>query len=369
MAPDPATVAALFKAARMHFVANKAGPSEPAIVALLAEDPDHFYGLQMLAQLRELQGRHEEAGALWQQANRIRPGHARPWTRRAVILLRHHWGLPPPARRGEPDRSGISVTRLGSAGRFGNQLLQYGVGRLIAERHGLAFEAPDWIGRDLFRFDDPLPSRPTRPPIGNGEEAAMRALVDPPPIEAPPKARLDGDLSGFFQGPTGRWAGERDNFRKLFAFGGKAASAIDQAWNRLAGKGDPVVAIHIRRGDFGKKGFWIAPTEWYLSWLTQIWPQLPRPVLYVATDDKAAIADFRQFDPVASGDIADPLPGAEFLIDFAMLMRSPVLGIANSSFSFVAAMLNANLTMSVRPIRQRRGMIPFDPWNAPVLLP
>ncbi|MEX2199838.1 MAG: hypothetical protein WD711_00465 [Dongiaceae bacterium] len=369
MAPDAAIVATLFEVARTHFVSGNVGQSEPAIVALLAEDPDHFYGLQMLAQLREVQGRHDDAAALWQQANRIRPGHARSWTRRAVILLRRNWGMPPSPRRRQSDRPGLSVSRLGISGRFGNQLLQYGIARLIAERHGLAFEAPDWIGRDLFRFDDPLLTHPTRPPIENGEEAAMQALVAPPTIEAPPDARLNGDLSGFFQSPTGQWAARRDNFRKLFAFQGKAASAIDLAWNRLADKGDPVVAIHLRRGDFGRKGFWIAPTEWYIAWLNQIWPQLPHAVLYVASDDAAVIADFKRFDPVVSEDIADALPGAEFLIDFAMLMRSPVLGISNSSFSFVAAMLNPNLTTSFRPMRQRRSLIPFDPWNAPVLLP
>ncbi|MEX1108778.1 MAG: hypothetical protein WEC00_07715, partial [Dongiaceae bacterium] len=352
-----------------QFESGNVAQSEQAIVALLAENPNHFHGLQMLAQLREVQGRHKEAVALWEHALKINPRHAFPWTRRAILLLRDNWGIAPAARRGQPDQPGISVARVGVAGRFGNQILQYGVGRLIAERHALAFEAPDWIGRDLFLFDDPLLSQPARPSIENGEQAAMRALIDPPLAEASPKAMLNGDLFGFFQGPTGQWAAQRDNFRRLFAFGGRAATAVDFAWNQLAGKGNPVVAIHIRRGDFGTKRFWIAPTEWYIAWLAQVWPQLPGAVLYVATDDTAVIADFKQFDPVASGNIADPLPGAEFLIDFAMLMRSPVLGISNSSFSFVAAMLNTNLAIGFRPDRKRSCMIPFDPWNAPVLLP
>ena len=50
------------------------------------------------------------------------------------------------------------MTRLGSYGRFGNQLLQYAFVRLHAKEHNLIAEFPDWIGRDLFDLDDPVPS-------------------------------------------------------------------------------------------------------------------------------------------------------------------------------------------------------------------
>lgn len=54
----------------------------------------------------------------------------------------------------------IATSSLGAIGRFGNQVFQYAFAALYADRHGLALETPDWIGRRLFgRRDLPL-SRP-----------------------------------------------------------------------------------------------------------------------------------------------------------------------------------------------------------------
>jgi hypothetical protein len=365
-----ADIDSLFADARAAFESGDVDVAIRAVERLVDAAPDHFQALLMLAQLYEVKGRHDEAVALYERALEIEPRHAFPWTRRAMNLLRREWGMPPPAQPARPDRPGISIRSLGSAGRFGNQVLQYGVARLAAERHGLEFEAPDWIGRDLFGFDDPLPTLPPRPPVENPEAAAIAALTGPVIAEASKKIVPDGDLAGFFQGPTGRWAQHRDRFRELFAFTGKAAEVTDLAWNRLANQGYLIVAIHLRRGDFGTERFWIAPTEWYASWLEQIWPQLPGAALYVASDDPDAVRGLEDFDPVTAAEIADEyVPGAEFLIDYAMLAHADIVGISNSSFSFTASMLNPGLKMSVRPDRKIGGLVPYDPWNAPVLLP
>ena len=55
----------------------------------------------------------------------------------ALAALRDAFGAPPAPQPTDPDRPGISLRQLADFG-FGDQLLQYGIARLIAERHKLA---------------------------------------------------------------------------------------------------------------------------------------------------------------------------------------------------------------------------------------
>jgi hypothetical protein len=237
---------------------------------------------------------------------------------------------------------------------------------LIAERHKLALEAPDWIGRDLFGFDDPLPADPPRPPIADGEAAALAALGAPAIAEVSRRTAIDGDLDARFHGSTARWSQRRDDFRQLFAFAGRAEAFTDLAWNRLANQGYLIVAVDPPPA--GRDAGDTAPLAWYEAWLDSIWADLPSPALYLAGIDPAAAAALARFDPVTADDVADPLPGASALVDFAMMTHADLLGIANSSFSFVAALLNPGMKVSVRPDPAAGALVPFDPWDAPVVL-
>ena len=76
---------------------------------------------------------------------------------------------------------------LGQNGRFGNQLLQYAFVRFYAQQHDLIAEFPDWIGRDIFDFDDPFPS-----------------------AKLPSLNEADADLFGSLQGRTGQVFAGRD---------------------------------------------------------------------------------------------------------------------------------------------------------------
>jgi hypothetical protein len=48
----------------------------------------------------------------------------------------------------------IAFTKLGTMGRFGNQLFQYAFLRLTAERLGVKFYCPRWIGDEIFLLED-----------------------------------------------------------------------------------------------------------------------------------------------------------------------------------------------------------------------
>jgi len=308
-------------------------------------------------------GRIGEALSAYEQARALVPGHALPFTRDACLRLEELLGPAPSPVVTAPSSARVQMSNLGANGRYGNQLLQYAFLILYARRHGLMAEVPDWIGRHVFGFADPLPSR-TRPVISENDLdlfGALRGEVEPAP--------RDCDLSGYFCADTRLWGPVATDFRRLFAEPvAQIRHRLESALAHLHARGRTLVAVHLRRGDFGYGRFWIAPAGWYLDWLRRLWRDLPDPVLYVATDDPQAAEPFREFQPLLSRDLdagPDPLP---LLLDHFLLARASHLAISNSSFSFTAAMLNDNLKVAVRPHPDARQLVAFDPWASPVLL-
>lgn len=344
-----------------------AGAAEHARRALRLS-PELYSGHAALAGALESVGSLDEALTAWERAIRCNPGFGEPFTRRAVTLLTRRWGPPPgPAPAGGPGHR-LASTSLGCNGRFGNQLLQYGALRLYAARHGLTLEVPPWLGRHLYDHDDPLPG-PALPRMAEADgEAALTASLrgEHAPVLA------DRDVSGYFCGDTTPLAPFQEEFRALFTPGRHLRPHADAVLGRLRGAGrtagHTVVALHLRRGDFGWGRFWIAPVSWYLYWLETVWPTLDRPLLYIATDDPAEVRAFAAYRPVTAHDLAEPIAGAEFFTDFHVLCHADRVAISNSSFSFVATMLNRNAAGFHRPEPTRQALVPYDPWAVPVLI-
>lgn len=325
-------------------------------------EPQRFRAPLRLGLMLERAGRMAPAIEAYDEAIRRNPGHALAFTRRTVLVLRAAWGPPKPPRAASPDRSRIAMSTLGANGRFGNQLLQYGFLRMYGAVHGLTVEAPDWVGRDLFDLDDPLPASVM--PVVSEETHDLCASLngDIPDVHA------DRDLWGYCCYPTRRIAKHRALFRTLFQPGARAQAVVADASAYMRARGRTLVALHLRRGDFGYGRFWVAPERWYLDWLAAAWPRLDKPVLYIATDDAAVAGAFASYDPVQAADLGVAIPGADFYLDFHVLTEADALAISNSSFSFAAAMLNARAASFLRPDRNQQALVPFDPWNADVLL-
>ncbi|MGY0715243.1 glycosyltransferase [Azospirillum argentinense] len=340
-----------------------AGAAEHARRALRLS-PELYGGHAALAAALESLGRPDAALVAWERAIRCNPGFGEAFTRRALSLLARRWGPPPaPAPAGGPGRR-LASTVLGLNGRFGNQLLQYGALRLYAARHGLTLEVPPWLGRHLYDHDDPLPG-PALPRVAEAEgEAAVTASLR----GEPSTVLADREVSGYFCGDTTPLAPFKEEFRALFTPGRHLQPHADALLGRLRDAGRTVVALHLRRGDFGWGRFWIAPASWYRHWLETVWPTLDRPVLFIATDDPAQLREFAAYRPVTAGDLAEPIAGAEFFTDFHVLCHADRVAISNSSFSFVATMLNRNASGFHRPDPARRALVPYDPWAAPVLI-
>ncbi|MFP3700690.1 hypothetical protein SB758_35020, partial [Burkholderia sp. SIMBA_013] len=91
-------------------------------------------------------------------------------------------------------------------------------------------------------------------------------------------------------------------------------------------------------GDFVTCNYPITETAWYVDWLRAWWPRLDRPVLYVASDDVAAVRHaFAEFHPLTRADVVEEWAGLDFLQDFHVLMNADVVGTsAASGFSVLA---------------------------------
>jgi hypothetical protein len=323
-----------------------------------------FDGHATLAGALEALGQSDAALAGWDRAILCNPGRGEAFTRRAVNLLTRHSGPPPtPAPRAEAGRR-FASTPLGQHGRFGNQLLQYGVLRLYAEQHGLTLEVPPWPGRHLYGLSDPLPG-PALPRLSE-QETEEKIVASLSGAESEPLA--DHDVTAYFCGDTSFLVPRRESFRAFFRLTPHIRRRLDAQLAPLHSAGDTIVALHIRRGDFGWGRFWMAPEAWYLRWLEAVWPSLERPILYVATDDPRCVTAFAAYNPFSVRDLEEPIPGAEFLTDFHVLCEADLVAVSNSSFSFVATMLNRRARAFVRPDRARQALFPYDPWSSPVLL-
>lgn len=360
--PTPMGVGEALQLVRDLMDARRLAEAEGLVRRILEVEPGYVAAIIALAQILELANRVEEAVCVYEMAIRAAPSFGFPFTRRAVLLLRKYWGAPPaPLPRGTENR--IACATLGFDGRFGNQLLQYAATRLYADKNELVAEFPDWVGRDLFDLDDPFIGEPL-PTLSEENTDVLGALSG-----RAPRSLAGHNLSGYFASNTADYAPSKVQFCRLFRPGRRLASAIS-AWNiQLEAEGRTLVAVHLRRGDFGGDQFWIAPEIWYLKWLSSIWGTLERPLLYIATDDRSVLKAFEAYQPLTSHELGHVIPGAEFYSDFHALALARYLAISNSSFSFVAAMLNERATRCFRPEKSAQTLMAFDPWNAPVRLP
>ena len=325
----------------------------------LAANPNDFAALVQLGQILLHTGKLEDALTVADRAATLVPGHGIPFSLQAIAIARLRFGPPPTPKSATPGPA-ISMRTLGANGRFANQLLQYAFLKLYARQHGLEAQSFDWIGRDLFGCDEPFPPQAFAP-LDESQTDLFASLNGTAPVHA------HRDLSGYFCAHTSAWRDRAADFRKLFVHRPVVQDWLRPAMAVIAERGRTLVAVHIRRGDFGQGRFWIAPVEWYVRWLKFVWQGLEAPVLYVASDDPDVTTAFAEFDPMDAA-----MLGAgrlDFCIDHHVLSRADHLAISNSTFSFTAAMLNAKAGSFLRPDRAPQALVPFDPWNADVLLP
>ncbi|PWC40439.1 tetratricopeptide repeat protein [Azospirillum sp. TSO35-2] len=264
----------------------------------------------------------------------------------------------------DPGQPRICSSTLATHGRFAHNVLEYVLLRLYAEMFGYRMETPDWVGGHYFDLDDPKPSGGLKP-----MHFARRILNDlVTGRRDDPRADVDILSPLFLFEHREEW---RERVQSWLRPRPAWLPRLDPVMQALKRRGNTVVALHIRRGDFVWFRYTITETSWYVDWLRALWPTLDRPVLYIATDDPATIDDFAAFAPVSLGDLArdglvEPWTGLEFLQDFHVLMNADVLGVsAQSGYSQLAALLNRNACLFVEPDAAARQIRPYSPWTSP----
>ena len=257
----------------------------------------------------------------------------------------------------------ITLSTLGTNGRFANQLFQYGFLKLYAQTHHRRIETPEWIGQYLFGHQDP----PLSKNLPEVKDVSTRP--DDSPILQRETPLKNVDIWGYFQFHTQYYAQYKDEFCRLFEPVFEVKQQLVPVRDRLLSQGKTIIGLHIRLKDYGFSYFFIAPLVWYKTWLAQIWNTLEQPVLFIASDEpEKVLPHFAEYQPVTAKSLGADLPKAEFYPDFYLLTHCDILAISNSTFSFVASMLNRRGTCFMRPQLSAQSLIPYDPWNSEPIL-
>lgn len=257
----------------------------------------------------------------------------------------------------------VAMSSLGRNGRFANQLFQYLYLRLVARRHNAVVQTPPWPGRAIFGFDDQEMIR--RLPIVEESRLAQpeRLLDGSEPLSG------DVDFCGWFQLHTRHLAPQRDFIHKLFTPTPRFQAALDRAVQHLRSRGRTLVALHLRRGDYGYNQFFRAPAAWYREWLANMEDPLEDPVVYICSESPTGLLPaFARWNACCFAQLPGIPPDLAFLVDYYVLTQADAVAISNSSFSLFASMLNTRARHFVRPSLDEGKLMPFDPWDAPVLL-
>lgn len=230
----------------------------------------------------------------------------------------------------------FTVKLLGKKGRFANQVLQYAHLRQRGRHNPDGYCCPPWVGQELFGLKDP-------PPVSGAVDIGYKFPLD--------SAWYDKEL-----------------FRGLFKPVTPPENVVDH-YQRFENR--TVIGLRLRRGDYGtfrrKSARWafVAPTYWYLDWLEQNFHRLNNTILFIASDEPdKVVGDFKHYDVCCRP--CGPSIAPDYA-DFWLLSQCDVLLISNSTFSFAASMLNERATEFWRPRLSEKRLIPYDPWNAPLV--
>lgn len=258
----------------------------------------------------------------------------------------------------------VTMSTLGNYGRFGNQITQYAFLKIYAKEHGFSVETPgNWVGHSLFGKREQSISRQLPRIQQSSQDPQLERLLNThEPLQ-------NIDIQGYFQYHTSFYAQYKNYFRSLFKPLPEIEAPLLEALKYLRTIGKTLVGLHLRRGDYGYKHFFVAPNAWYLAWLERIWQEFDQPVLFIASDEpEKVVDDFRAYAPITLKDLGITTSQAAFYPDFYILSQCDITAISNSSFSFTACMLNERGKYFLRPSLTTQSLIEFDPWDSEIVL-
>lgn len=268
----------------------------------------------------------------------------------------------------DPRHDGVvAMSSLGSNGRFANQLFQFAYLRLYGLRHALLPQVPEeWEAREFYG----LPG--ARTPSAEFAKLRFGAFDnDDLGLWVTDDAPRDIDLWGYFQEIPPCWRPHREFLRKLFSLSPERRSQLDDWIARVTHDGRrPLVAIHVRRGDYvhlhkdNLPWYRPVPAGWYADWVRR--QDQPSAAVYVATDSaEEVLPELAGLEPLSGRDVPEIAGLSPTAIDFEIMRRADMLAIANSSFSRMAAILANDGQNCGCPNFGQRAILPYQPWIDP----
>lgn len=286
----------------------------------------------------------------------------------------------------------ITMRRLGSLGRWGNQVFEYIFLRTYARRYALDYHCGSWVGQMLMGHSDPpLPENlPTyierRDDFIIRDEQGKDIGVHPHlGLAYPPDGdEVRGhDMEGYCQFHTSYYAPYRDFIRGLFVPIPSILERMAPAVYCLCAQGVTIIGLHMRRGDTGRFIYYLTPNEWYLQWLKEHWQDYEDPVLFIASENPDDLEVFAEYNPVSSASLLSlsstaynvynylpserkyPTPLCmDWFPDWYLLTQCDVLVFGNSTFSYTAGMMNLELQQAWRSRLSTQQFELIDPWNS-----
>jgi hypothetical protein len=256
--------------------------------------------------------------------------------------------------KGSHAQTSVAMSSLGHNGRFGNQLFQFLYLYRVAMAQNAVVQTPPWLGNKVFGLD--------RHDIKGSHAKAIEGQFDSVALFKPQPKFKSTDFQGYFQLHTKNYTDQKSKIQELFQFVDPYREVAKTAFANVSG-GKKVIAVHLRRGDYGYGLFYTAPCKWYEEWAKQFDPA--KYVIYVCSDEpKNYLNRFKGFKVKIAKKHTDEL---NMIIDFYVMTKAEKVAISNSSFSFFASMLNQTADQFVRPEAKTMGLVAFDPWNSEVL--
>jgi hypothetical protein len=250
------------------------------------------------------------------------------------------------------------MIRIVLLGRTGNNLFQYALGRVLAEKHQVPLVLDgSWFNQAGWREVSHLLNLPLRARVARRFPFGARALRKltgkhywefrnvPVLRENPADQSFDSRfldspadcvLFGYFQTPL-YFESIADEFRSEINGMLEAALTLDRRLvEELAAPGS--VAVHVRRGDYlHLPVFQVCGTDYYREAMTQMRERLDRPRFFVFSDDPGwCRGAFRADDETVIDSLAD---GDNPLLDLRLMSLASHHIICNSSYSWWAAWL------------------------------
>ena len=155
---------------------------------------------------------------------------------------------------------------------------------------------------------------------------------------------------GIFSDENFFYSQYKNYFKEIFSFRKDVQKVLLNSLKFLISKEKEIISIHLRRGDYGYDYFYRAPSTWYKNWIEQKGYKPSKNIIYICSEEPEIFEErFSQFEVLHAKMIPNLDKNMYWLFDFFVMTQADKVAISNSTFSFLASMLNEKSNSFFRP--------------------